>query len=313
MPYAVRDYHAIKAQNAVVNVAETRASALELRSMPRYVMIELTQGCNLCHPTFDTPCTRLTRGPGRHWFAPTSGTNSSHTTFSNRARCSGASVLRSRRKRGVVTNVGTVVRLLVQRGEHRIDVLEDLDVASLDLLARLALTGLTVRLPEPALVSRYAGHSAQQNLASVRHGELNLVACAGRASETAMASSSSTLVTDATQENPTPDPTVETVMVSLFGILNGMSTTTIKVDSATRDRLAHLARTRGTTMNALLSDVAERLETEQHWSDIEAAYERIQHEDPDAWAEYLGELAEWELSTTTTDSAAAQEWPEYNQ
>jgi hypothetical protein len=101
--------------------------------------------------------------------------------------------------------------------------------------------------------------------------------------------------------------------VSRIGILFGMSTTTIKVDSATRDRLAHLARARGTTMSALLSDVAERLEIEQHWRDIEAAYERMQHEDPDGWAEYLGELAEWEVNTATTDTAAAQEWPEYNQ
>lgn len=100
--------------------------------------------------------------------------------------------------------------------------------------------------------------------------------------------------------------------VSRLGILFGMPTTTIKVDSATRDRLAHLARARGTTMSALLSDVAERLETEQRWCDIEAAYERMQREDPDGWAEYLDELAEWEVSTAATDSAAAQEWPEYN-
>lgn len=92
-----------------------------------------------------------------------------------------------------------------------------------------------------------------------------------------------------------------------------MPTTTIKVDSAIRDRLAHLARIRGTTLGTLLSDVVGRLETEQRWSDIEAAYERMRREDPEGWAEYLGELAEWELSTATTDSAAAQEWPEYNQ
>lgn len=91
-----------------------------------------------------------------------------------------------------------------------------------------------------------------------------------------------------------------------------MPTTTIKVDSATRDRLAHLARARGTTMSALLSVVAERLETEQRWSDIEAAYQRMRREDPDGWAEYLGELVGWEVSTATTDTAAAQEWPEYN-
>jgi predicted transcriptional regulator len=103
------------------------------------------------------------------------------------------------------------------------------------------------------------------------------------------------------------------MMVSRFSILFGMSTTTIKVDSVTRDRLAYLARARGTTMSALLSDVAERLETEQRWCDIEAAYERMQREDPDRWVEYLGELAECEVNTATTDTAAAQEWPEYNQ
>jgi hypothetical protein len=91
-----------------------------------------------------------------------------------------------------------------------------------------------------------------------------------------------------------------------------MPTTTIKVDSAVRDRLAQLARARGTTMSALLSDVAEQLETEQRWSDIEAAYQRMQHQDPDGWAEYLDELAEWEVSTPTADTAATQEWPEYN-
>ena len=91
-----------------------------------------------------------------------------------------------------------------------------------------------------------------------------------------------------------------------------MSTTTIKVDSAIRDRLAHLARARGTTMGTLLSDVVERLEAEQRWSEIEAAYVRMQREDPGGWAEYLGELAEWEAGTVGTDTTAAQEWPEYN-
>jgi hypothetical protein len=110
-----------------------------------------------------------------------------------------------------------------------------------------------------------------------------------------------------------PVHAIATMTVSRLSILFGMPTTTIKVDSATRDRLAHLARARGTTMSALLSDVAARLETEQRWSDIEAAYERMQHDDPDGWAEYLGELAEWEVHTATTDTAAAQEWPEYNQ
>lgn len=92
-----------------------------------------------------------------------------------------------------------------------------------------------------------------------------------------------------------------------------MSPTTIKVDSVIRDRLAHLARARGKTMNALLADVAERLETEQRWCDIEAAYAGIQQADPDGWTEYLSELAEWEAGTVHQDTTATQEWPEYNQ
>lgn len=87
---------------------------------------------------------------------------------------------------------------------------------------------------------------------------------------------------------PAPPLTLVTCeyAVSRSGILAGVSTTTIKVDSTIRDRLAHLARARGTTMGALLSDVTARLETEQRWSDIEAAYERMQREDPDGWSEY---------------------------
>jgi hypothetical protein len=54
------------------------------------------------------------------------------------------------------------------------------------------------------------------------------------------------------------------------------------------------------------------LETEQRWSDIEASYERMQREDPGGWAEYLGELAGWRAGNASTDTAAAQEWPEYN-
>ena len=101
-------------------------------------------------------------------------------------------------------------------------------------------------------------------------------------------------------------------MVSHSSMLSSMTTTTIKVDRVTRDRLAHLARAHGTTMGAMLSEVAARLETEQRWSDIEAAHERMQREDPDGWAEYLSELAEWETGTAATDTAAAKEWPEYN-
>lgn len=89
-----------------------------------------------------------------------------------------------------------------------------------------------------------------------------------------------------------------------------MGVTTIKVESTVRDRLAGIARARGTTMGALLESESRRLEAEQRWLDIEAAYRRIQVEDPDGWSEYLAELGE--VTIAESDSAAAEEWPEYN-
>lgn len=51
-------------------------------------------------------------------------------------------------------------------------------------------------------------------------------------------------------------------------------------------------RTRGITMGALLDAESRRLETEQRWAAIEAAYDRMQQEDPAGWQGYLGELGE---------------------
>jgi len=87
--------------------------------------------------------------------------------------------------------------------------------------------------------------------------------------------------------------------------------TTIKVDTLVRDRLAGIARVRGLTMGGLLLTVADRLEAEQEWTDIEDAYARLQREDPAAWQEYLNELVEWD-AVAEPDASAAEEWPEYN-
>jgi hypothetical protein len=87
--------------------------------------------------------------------------------------------------------------------------------------------------------------------------------------------------------------------------------TTIKVDSTVRDRLACVARARGTTMGSLLDSESRRLEAEQRWSEIEAAYQRMQRDDPAEWADYLGELAE--VTAGEPDTAAEQEWPEFNE
>ncbi|MEV6927300.1 radical SAM protein [Dactylosporangium sp. NPDC051485] len=44
------DYRRLKEENGRLNLAESRAQALTLRSRPRFVMVELTQGCNLRCP-----------------------------------------------------------------------------------------------------------------------------------------------------------------------------------------------------------------------------------------------------------------------
>lgn len=90
-----------------------------------------------------------------------------------------------------------------------------------------------------------------------------------------------------------------------------MPYTTIKVDRTVRDRLACVARARGTTMGALLDAESRRLEAEQRWTEIEAAYDRIQRDDPAGWEDYLGELAE--VTAGEPDAAAGAEWPEYNE
>lgn len=90
-----------------------------------------------------------------------------------------------------------------------------------------------------------------------------------------------------------------------------MTVTTIKVESEVRDRLAAVARARGVTMAALLRDVSSELESRMHWDMIEAAYERLQREDPKGWLEYLAELRAWD-SVSSDLGDAADEWPEYN-
>lgn len=91
-----------------------------------------------------------------------------------------------------------------------------------------------------------------------------------------------------------------------------MPTTTIKVDSTVRDRLASAARDRGITMAALLRDIVSELEAQQQWAVIEASYEHLKREDPDGWAEYVAELTAWDAVTSDPGDATA-EWPEYNQ
>jgi hypothetical protein len=95
------------------------------------------------------------------------------------------------------------------------------------------------------------------------------------------------------------------------GILAGMTTTTIEIDCAVRDRLAAVASSRGVTIAVLLHDLSlnlqsQQLRAEQEWAEIEAGYDRLQREDPDGWKQYLGELGAW--GATAADPGAAAEW-----
>lgn len=63
-------------------------------------------------------------------------------------------------------------------------------------------------------------------------------------------------------------------------------------------------------MGALLDVESRRLEAEERWAAIERACERKQAEDAADWRDYLGELTD--LSGGEPDTAAAEEWPEYN-
>jgi predicted transcriptional regulator len=76
-----------------------------------------------------------------------------------------------------------------------------------------------------------------------------------------------------------------------------MSTTTIKVDTAVRDRLAVLARERGTTMGALLAEATEALERQAFFMRARAQLERLRHEDPNGWAADRAESRSWEAGT----------------
>jgi hypothetical protein len=74
--------------------------------------------------------------------------------------------------------------------------------------------------------------------------------------------------------------------------------TTIKVSVQTRDRLKRLADEEHLTMDAALSRVLDKTEDARFWEGVRADYARLQA-DPEEWADYVGELAEWD--TTTSD------------
>lgn len=69
--------------------------------------------------------------------------------------------------------------------------------------------------------------------------------------------------------------------------------TTIKVSVQTRDRLKRLADEDHLTMDAELAQTLEKAEEARFWAGVREDYARLQS-DPSEWADYVGELAEWD-------------------
>ncbi|HEU0089930.1 MAG TPA: hypothetical protein VFQ77_20155 [Pseudonocardiaceae bacterium] len=89
-----------------------------------------------------------------------------------------------------------------------------------------------------------------------------------------------------------------------------MATTTVRIDSRTRDRLATVARQDfgGVSHEAALNRLIDEHEMQQ----VHAAYARLRNH-PDQWADYQQELRLTENSAADGLCSARDEYPEYNQ
>jgi hypothetical protein len=93
-----------------------------------------------------------------------------------------------------------------------------------------------------------------------------------------------------------------------------MSDTTIRLDSAVRDKLRALADEDHVTLGDLLDLLAERERYQREMRRANEAMERMEREDPQAWQDYLSELRGFEAGTARDGwPEAAAEWPEYNE
>lgn len=81
-----------------------------------------------------------------------------------------------------------------------------------------------------------------------------------------------------------------------------MATTTIKVDSSLRDRLAEISHDFG---SSTLAETLERLIDEHEVQSAITAYEALR-QDPEQWADYRDELSEWDVVATDADAAGGE-------
>lgn len=73
--------------------------------------------------------------------------------------------------------------------------------------------------------------------------------------------------------------------------------TSIKVPVQTRDRLTAVARARGTTVRALLDEMARQVEDETLMRRASADMAALRDTDPREWDSYLAEGSDWEQGT----------------
>jgi len=85
-----------------------------------------------------------------------------------------------------------------------------------------------------------------------------------------------------------------------------MGTTSIRMDTGTRDRLAAVAGNLGVSQDVALN----RLIDDYEMAGVHSAYARLQ-QDPEAWGTYRAELAEWDAVAADGMNAADDEYPEY--
>lgn len=93
-----------------------------------------------------------------------------------------------------------------------------------------------------------------------------------------------------------------------------MSDTTIRLDSAVRDKLRALADEDRVTLGELLARLAEREQYQREMRRANEVMERMEREDPQGWQDYVSELRGFEGGSVRDGlSDAAAEWPEYNE
>lgn len=83
-------------------------------------------------------------------------------------------------------------------------------------------------------------------------------------------------------------------------------TASIRVHPETRDALRRLSGRRGQTIPEVVRELASSAEEEQLLVDYAADCERVEHEDPEMWAELRGEQELWE--STLADGLRDDPW-----